>query len=904
MTDIPKTYNPAEAEASHYSRWEERGYFAPEINQDPGAPIFTIVIPPPNVTGSLHLGHALQHTMMDVLTRHKRMSGFRTLWLPGMDHAGISTQLMVTRQIKKEGLNRHDLGREKFVERVWQWKKEYGGQILNQMRREGASVDWSRLKFTMDEDLSRAVREVFVRLYEEGMIYRGNRIVNWCPNDQTVLSDLEVLREPQQGKLYYLRYPFKDGDGYVTVATTRPETMLGDTAVAVNPNDERYRNLVGRILVLPIIGREIPLIADEYVESEFGTGAVKITPAHDPNDYEMGLRHKLEQVQVIDQHAKMTEAAGADFAGLDRYKARELVLEKLEAQSLLDKVVDYENAISKCERCKTVLEPLISTQWFCRMDQLRDLALAKLRADGKPEFIPQVPYEKVYSDWLENLRDWTISRQLWWGHQIPAWYTKDGEVIVARTRAEAEAKAGTSDLTQDQDVLDTWFSSALWPFSTLGWPGETEDLKTFYPTSVLITARDIIFLWVSRMVMTGLKFIGKEPFGDVYVTGTVLDKHGQRMSKTKQNGVDPLEVFDKYGVDATRLMLASIGSTDTRWNEKQVESYRNFANKIWNAARFCLMNAEVPSVSEPGAAATGSSDPFASAEHLPLHDRWILSRLNKTARDVDQQLTDYDFHAAVQTLYHFFWDDFCDWYIELSKAAVTSETDSPERSSARARLISILEQSLRLLHPFMPYLTEELWQRLPVTHAALLHRAYAGAEPTVMLAHYPRANSSLIDERAEAEMQAVIDLISRVRNIRSEMNIKPSDRIQLMIAANAEMQPVFSSSADQIARLTRATDISIDGTEPMPKAAARAVLAGGAEVAVPLAGLIDFAQERARLMREREKLEKEAQKLNAQLGNADFVSRAPAEKVAELRSRVADIDQRTSALDQMMEALS
>jgi valyl-tRNA synthetase len=901
MTEIPKTYNPAEAEASHYARWEERGYFAPEINKDPNAPVFTIVIPPPNVTGSLHLGHALQHTMMDVLTRHKRMLGFRTLWLPGMDHAGISTQLMVTRQLKKEGLTRHDLGREKFVERVWQWKQEYGGQILNQIRREGASVDWSRFKFTMDEDLSLAVREHFVRLYEEGMIYRGNRIVNWCPNDQTVLSDLEVLREPQQGKLYYLRYPFKDGSGFVTVATTRPETMLGDTAVAVNPQDERYLAVHERILVLPIIGRDIPVIADEYVESEFGTGAVKITPAHDPNDYDMGLRHDLEQVQVIDKHAKMTEAAGAEFAGLDRYKARQLVLEKLEAEGLLEKVVDYEIAISKCERCKTVLEPLISTQWFCRMDQLRDLALAKLRQDGKPKFVPQVPYEKVYSDWLENLRDWTISRQLWWGHQIPAWYTGDGEVFVARTREEAEQKAGTNELTQDPDVLDTWFSSALWPFSTLGWPNETEDLKTFYPTSVLITARDIIFLWVSRMVMTGLKFIGKEPFADVYVTGTVLDKHGQRMSKTKQNGVDPLEVFDKYGVDATRLMLASIGSTDTRWNEKQVESYRNFANKIWNAARFCLMNADE---SEPEAIATGSSDIAQDHETLPLHDRWILSRLNKTARDVDAQLATYDFHAAVQTLYHFFWDDFCDWYIELSKAAVTAETASPERSTARARLISILEQSLRLLHPFMPYLTEELWQRLPVSHAALLPPAYAGAEPTIMLAAYPQAEVSLIDERAESEMQAVIDLISRVRNIRSEMNIKPSDRIQLMIAANAEMQPVFSSSADQIARLTRANSVSIDGAGQMPKAAARAVLAGGAEVAVPLEGLIDFAQERSRLLREREKLEKEAAKLNSQLGNSDFVSRAPAEKVAELRSRVADIDQRTSALDQMMEALS
>jgi valyl-tRNA synthetase len=906
MIEISKTYDPKEAEQHHYARWEERGYFAPEINGDPNAPIYTIVIPPPNVTGSLHMGHALQHTMMDVLTRHKRMSGWRTLWLPGMDHAGISTQLMVTRQLKKEGLTRHDLGREKFVERAWRWKEEYGGQILNQLRREGASVDWSRFQFTMDENLSRAVREAFVRLYDAGMIYRGNRIVNWCPNDQTVLSDLEVLREPQKGKLYYLRYPFKDGSGTITVATTRPETMLGDTAVAVNPNDERYQSLVGKTIILPIVNREIPIVADDFVESEFGTGAVKVTPAHDPNDYEMGLRHNLEQVQVIDQFARMTEAAGPDFAALDRYKARDLVIEKLEALGLVEKVIDYENSISKCERCKTVLEPLTSTQWFCRMDQLRDLALAKLRTDRKPRFVPDVPYEKVYSDWLENLRDWTISRQLWWGHQIPAWYMKDGEVIVARSREEAEKKAGTNELTQDEDVLDTWFSSALWPFSTLGWPDETEDLKTFYPTSVLVTARDIIFLWVSRMMMTGLEFIGKEAFDDVYVTGTVLDKHGQRMSKTKMNGIDPLEVFDKYGVDATRLMLASIGSSDTRWNEKQVESYRNFANKIWNAARFCLMNAD--GLSEPGAVATGSggseiASDSSSRARLPLHDRWILSRLNKTARDVNAQLEQYEFHGVVQTLYHFFWDDFCDWYIELSKATVTAEANSSERSLARARLITMLEQSLRLLHPFMPYLTEELWLRLPVKHPSLLHQAYAGAEPTVMLSAYPQGDASLIDEAAEAEMQAVIDLISRVRNIRSEMNIKPGDRIQLMIAAKADLQSVFTASADQIARLTRAGQVSIDGNVQMPKAAARAVLAGGAEVAVPLEGLIDFAQERARLAREKEKLLKEAARLESQLGNSDFVSRAPAEKVSELRARVDDIAERTAALDEMLEAL-
>jgi len=570
------------------------------------------------------------------------------------------------------------------------------------------------------------------------------------------------------------------------------------------------------------------------------------------------------------------------------------VIEKFEALGLLEKIVDYEFSISKCERCKTVVEPLISTQWFCRMDQLRTLALEKLRTDRKPRFVPEVPYEKVYRDWLENLRDWTISRQLWWGHQIPAWYTKDGRVFVARSIEEAREKAGTGDLTQDEDVLDTWFSSALWPFSTLGWPDETEDLRTFYPTSVLVTARDIIFLWVSRMVMTGLKFIGTEPFADVYVTGTVLDKHGQRMSKTKGNGIDPLEVFDKYGVDATRLTLASIGSTDTRWSERQVESYRNFANKIWNAARFCLMNAE---------GAESISDPFVDRAGLLLHDRWILSRLNKTARDVNAEVEQYDFHGVVQTLYHFFWDDLCDWYIELSKTSVTAEASSPERDVARARMISILEQALRLLHPLTPYLTEELWQRLPIKHAQLLHGAYRSAEPTIMLATYPQVDESLVDERAESEMQAVIDLISRVRNLRSEMNIKPGERVRVLIAANETLRNVFSESTDQIARLGRASEVSIDKHLKAPKASARAVLAGGAEVAIPLEGLIDFVQERARLLKEKEKLEKESAKLEGQLSNADFVARAPVEKVEELRSRITDIAQRIAALEQMLEAL-
>ncbi|MGB7924400.1 MAG: valine--tRNA ligase, partial [Pyrinomonadaceae bacterium] len=815
--DIPKTYDPQQAEQRHYERWEKESCFAPELNRDANAPVFSIVIPPPNVTGSLHMGHALQHTLMDVMARHKRMSGYRTMWLPGQDHAGISTQKIVSDQLTQEGLSRHELGREKFIERVWRWRHESGGQILKQMRREGASVDWSRERFTMDEGLSRAVREVFVRLYEEGMIYRGDRIVNWCPNDQTVLSDLEVEKVPRHGKLYYLQYPVKDSDERrVTVATTRPETMLGDTAVAVNPDDDRYRELVGATLILPLTGREIPVVADEFVDPAFGTGAVKVTPAHDPNDYEMGLRHDLPQVVVIDQHARMTEDAGAEFSGLDRYKAREKVVEKFEELGLLEKVVDYEFSISTCARCKEVIEPLISTQWFCRMDEMRDRTNDLMKREHKPRFYPEVPYEKVYTDWLENLRDWTISRQLWWGHQIPAWYDREGNIYVARSEEEARQAAGADDLTQDPDVLDTWFSSALWPFSTLGWPDETDDLKTYYPTSVLVTGRDIIFLWVSRMVMTGLKFVGETPFHDVVITGTVLDKHGQRMSKSKGNGVDPLEVFDKYGVDATRIALAASGAgTDIRWNDNQVEPYRNFANKIWNAARFCLLYAEGATVRPESLQAEG--------RELALHDRWILARLNRTARVLDDAMTRYQFHEAAQTLYHFFWDDFCDWYIELTKTEVTAEQPSPERDAARTRLVTVLEQALRLLHPFMPYITEELWQRLPGVDERLLHRAYSGAPSTIMLTAYPQANETLIDEQAESEMQAVIDLISRVRNIRAEMNIKPSERVRLLVgAADERLRAVFDASTDQIARLARASDIVIRESLDAPRASARA----------------------------------------------------------------------------------
>ena len=896
--EIAKSYDPKEAEESHYQRWESEGFFAPEINQNPDAEAYSIVIPPPNVTGSLHMGHALQHTLMDTLTRWKRMQGYKTLFLVGVDHAGISTQLMVTRQLKKdEHKTPQDVGREEFVRRVWDWKHKYGGEITRQIRSEGLSVDWSRERFTMDETLSKTVREVFVRLYEEGWIYRGTRIVNWCPRDKTVLSDLEVKEEKaKDGKLYYLKYPVKGTDATITVATTRPETMLGDTAVAVNPTDERYAALIGKTIELPLTGREIHIVADDYVEAEFGTGAVKITPAHDANDYELGERHGLEKLVVMNDDATMNEAAGIEFKGLDRYAARTRVIEKFEELGLLEKIEDYDSTLPHCERCKTVIEPLLSLQWFVKMDEMRDLALGLMRERDLPKFYPEVPHRKVYTTWLENLRDWTISRQLWWGHQIPAWYDAEGNVFVARSQAEAAENAGSSDLVQDQDVLDTWFSSALWPFSTLGWDGETgetDDLKTFYPTKVLVTGRDILFLWVSRMVMTGMKFIGERPFDDVIIHGTVLDKNGQRMSKTKLNGIDPLDVFAKYGVDATRMTLAgSATGVDFAWRDEKVESFRNFANKIWNATRFCLMNSE------------GAAVDAATLENTTsIADRWIVSRLNKTARDVNYALRSYHFHEAVQLLYHFFWDDFCDWYIELVKNEITAEEASEKRTESRTRILTILEQALRLLHPFMPYLTEELWQKLPGVSSALHNSAYAGAVQTIMLSDFPLGDAALIDEKAEGEMQFVIELISKVRNIRSEMNIKPGERLTVHAAADAVGQKIFSENEAQILKLARADKLVLGNKLDVPKASAKAVLSGNAEIAIPLEGLIDFDKERERLGNQLEKLEVEAERLNGQLSNANFVERAPAEKVQELRDRQTEIEQQTSALRQNIEAL-
>ncbi|QYO66650.1 valine--tRNA ligase [Leptolyngbya sp. 7M] len=915
--EIAKAYEPKSAE-THYERWEKNGYFAPEINRDPNAPKFSIVIPPPNVTGSLHMGHALQHTIMDVLTRWKRMQGYRTLWLPGTDHAGISVQRKVVEQLRnEEGKTPLDIGREEFVRRAWAWKEKYGNTITEQMRREGVSVDWSRERFTMDPDISKAVRNVFCELYEEGWIYRGLRIVNWCPKDKTVLSDLEVKEEAKKdGKLVYLQYPVITTDRKITVATTRPETMFGDTAVAVNPKDDRYKDLIGKIIALPLTDRKIPIIADEYVDAEFGTGAVKITPAHDPNDYLVGERHNLPRLLVMNEDGTMNAAAGADFEGIDRFEARKKVVERFEELGLLEKIEDYEVSLPICERCKTVIEPILSEQWFVKMEEMRDIALDLMQTEGVPHFSPQIPHEKVYTNWLENLKDWTVSRQLWWGHQIPAWYDGEGNVYVARNEAEAKEKAGGKELRQDQDVLDTWFSAGLWAFSTLGWTGEVDeqpsddsselktktstDLEVFLPTDVLVTGRDIIFLWVSRMIMLTKKFTGKKAFEDVVVTGTVLGKDGKPMSKSRNNGVDPLEMFDKFGVDATRIYLASIATgADIKWNDVGVETYRNFANKIWNATRFCLMNSD--------GARVGNIEPQINTdEHRSLADKWILSRLNATSISVNKALAKYEFHTAVSLLYHFFWDDFCDWYIELKKDEINAGD-----IAASSFILSILEQALRLLHPFMPYLTEELWQKLPGVSNDLHNAAYrnpvaiapgSDTDATIMLADFPKGDEAMIDERAELEMGTVIDLIRRVRNIRTEMNIRPSDKVAVHVAAKAAMQTIFVTNEAQILKLARADKLVVSEALEVPKASAKAVITN-AEIAVPLEGLIDFDKERERLANQINKLDVELQRLNGQLSNAEFVNKAPAEKVEALRARRSEIEQQKGTLRSNLDAL-
>jgi len=861
--DMPTTYDPKRAEEKWYDIWVKKGYF--EAGKRPDAKPYTIVIPPPNVTGMLHIGHALDLTLQDILIRTKRMQGFDALWVPGMDHAGIATQAKVEQKLREEGKSRYDLGREKFLEEVWSWKDKYAVRIREQWSKVGVSLDYSHERFTLDEGLSAAVREVFVRLYEKGLIYRGKYIINWDPAARTALSDIEVEYKEVQGALYHLRYPLKDGSGSITVATTRPETMLGDTAVAVHPEDERYRHLIGKTLILPVIGREIPIIADEYVEREFGSGAVKITPAHDPNDFEVGSRHGLEQILVMDEAAVMNANAGP-YQGLDRFACRKQLVEDLKAAGVLIKIEEHVHQVGHSERSGAVVEPYLSTQWFVKMKPLAEAAVAAQNEGRGPVFWPD-RFERTYLHWMENIRDWCISRQLWWGHRVPAWYCEDcGEMHVARENPASCPKCGSGRLRQDEDVLDTWFSSALWPFSTLGWPEQTADLARYYPTQVLVTAYDIIFFWVSRMIFSALEFTGQKPFEHVLIHGLVRDAEGRKMSKSLGNGVDPLEVIEQYGADAMRYML-STGITpgqDMRFRMERVEQARNFANKIWNASRFVRMN--LGDLKAEDIRLTGS---------LGTADRWILHRLNETAREVTRLIDAYEFGETGRVLYNFIWDDLCDWYIEFSKLALYGQ-DEAAKAATRSVLAYVLDRTLRLLHPFMPFLTEEIWQHLP-------HEG-----ETITLASWPVYDAVFEAADAVREMELLMDAIRAVRNIRAEVNVPMSKKIDLLIRpADDGSADILTRNADYLRRFCGTNRFEIGAALTAPDKAMSAVVTG-AELYLPLSGLIDIAQEEARLAKELDALQGEVERIEKKLANEGFVSKAPARVIDEEKAKLAD----------------
>ncbi len=876
--EIPKEYLPHESEDRWTAAWESAALF----RADPGgakAP-FCMVIPPPNVTGNLHIGHVLVYTLHDVVARWRRMQGRDVLWLPGTDHAGIATQMVVERELAKEGKSRHDLGREAFVERVWEWKKRYGGRIVEQLRRLGASVDWSRERFTLDDGLSRAVRSVFVRLYQQGLIYRDRYIVNWCPRCHTALSDLETVHEPVPGKLYLVRYPSADGSFSIAVATTRPETMFGDVAVAVHPDDERYRDRVGKQVLLPLADRPIPVIADAFVEREFGTGAVKITPAHDPNDFEAGRRHGLPEVVAIDTSARMTAEAG-DLAGLDRFEARARTVERLEARGLLLGVREHEHAVGHCQRCGTMIEPLVSHQWFVKIAPLAEPAIAAVER-GDTRFVPET-WAKTYFEWMRNIHDWCISRQLWWGHRIPAWYCDPcGTVVVAESDPEGCEGCG-GPLRQDDDVLDTWFSSALWPFSTLGWPDDTEDLRRYYPTDVLITGFDIIFFWVARMMMMGLKFRDEVPFREVYIHGLVRDARGQKMSKSKGNTIDPQELQGRYGTDAVRLTMAILAApgNDIPLAPERMEGYRAFCNKLWNASRFVLMR-------------LGDAPPGAwSRERLSLVDRWILSRLDRVVGDVARALEEYRFDRAADALYHFVWGDFCDWYIELVKPDLAAGDADPARAeTARAVLLDVLSTVLRAMHPFVPFLTEELWQKLPGDSRGYL-----------AVASWPVSRGGDVDPEAESAVGMLQELVVKIRNLRAETRIDPARAVEVVIApADEAGRRLVGEESARIASLVRASTVRCAALEP-GAVAARGV-ARGFEIAIPLEGVLDIELERARLAKELSKIESELEARSRKLDNPSFLERAPREVVDKERVLHGELLEKRSGVRRTLAALS
>ncbi len=868
--ELEKQYNPKNVEDRIYQSWLDHKYFHAKREADKET--YTIVIPPPNITGQLHMGHALDNTLQDILIRYHRMAGYDTLWLPGTDHASIATEAKIVEAMKKEGLTKEDLGREGFLERAWAWKAQYGGRIIEQLKKMGSSCDWDRERFTLDEGCNKAVNEVFCNLYEKGLIYRGERIINWCPHCLTSISDAEVEYEDQAGHFWHLRYPFADGSGYLELATTRPETLLGDTAVAVNPNDERYKDLVGKMLVLPIVHREIPVIADAYVETDFGTGVVKITPAHDPNDFEVGLRHNLEVINVLTPDAKITEDYPA-YAGMDRYEARKAIVKDLEKEGALVKVEDYSHNVGTCYRCGTTVEPRVSKQWFVKMKPLAGPAIDAVK-NGETKFIPR-RFEKIYFHWLENIRDWCISRQLWWGHRIPAWYCADcGEITVSRSKPEKCAHCGSRHIEQDPDTLDTWFSSALWPFSTLGWPEQTEDLKHYYPTNTLVTGYDIIPFWVMRMMFSGIEQTGKAPFDTVLIHGLVRDAQGRKMSKSLGNGIDPLEIIDKYGADALRFTLATGNSpgNDMRFSDERVEASRNFANKIWNAARFILMNL---SESEP-------------APHIPealaLEDQWILSQYNALVSGVTESLEKFELGLAVQKLYDFIWDVFCDWYIEIAKIRLNGE-DEAAKITVKAVLVYVMSNTLKLLHPFMPFITEEIWQTLP-------HEG-----ESIMISAWPKADDALRFPAQEGEMERIMAAIKAVRNRRAEMNVPPSKKAKVFI--ETAYGETFRKGTVFFNRLASASEVAVaeqfDGMDD-----AVSIITESARLYIPMDELVDFKAEKARLEKEKAAVQKELDFVNGKLNNENFVSKAPAAVVEGQRQAKAQLEEKMVLIEESL----
>jgi len=862
---LPKAYDFREVEQKWYEFWLEKDFF--HANVDSSKPPFSIVIPPPNVTGQLHMGHALNNTLQDMLCRYKRLQGYEVLWVPGTDHAGIATQNVVERELAAEGKTRYDLGRDAFIERVWQWKEKYGNIIINQLKRLGASCDWKRQRFTMDEGLSKAVRIVFVRLYKEGLIYRGERMINWCPRCSTALANIEVEGEEQEGALYYIRYPLEDGSGYLTVATTRPETMLGDTAVAVNPEDKRYRHLIGKKVILPLAGRIIPIIADEYVDVEFGTGALKVTPAHDFNDFELAQKHGLEFIQVIDSSGKMTSHAGSKYEGLDRYACRKAVVEDLKAQGLLDRIEPYKHRVGHCYRCKSVVEPMMSLQWFVRTKPLAEKAMEAVR-QGRTRIIPS-KWEKDYFNWLENIEDWCISRQIWWGHRIPAWYCSScGEITVSEEDPSMCAHCGSREISQDPDVLDTWFSSALWPFTTMGWPEKTKELERFYPTSVLVTGFDILFFWVARMMMMGLHFMGDVPFYDVYVHALVRDAQGQKMSKSRGNVIDPLVMIERYGTDAFRFTLAAFAAQgrDIKLSEERIEGYRHFINKIWNASRLVLMNLE-------------DFDPSISKNYTTqpeqLFHRWILSRLHDVISEVRQAMDEYRFNDYAQTLYQFFWHEYCDWYLEMIKPEFYGE-DRDRRVTAQALVLFMLRQMLIMFHPIMPFVTEEIWHRLP------------GTEGSIMEASFPVESPVWKSVDVERDMRFLQELVTAIRNIRGEMNIAPGLEVDVVCRYQEDRERMIAENYEylvkELARVKHFSILPMEGTSK-PKFAATGV-AGSSEVSVILKDLLDFDSELKRVDKEIGKLESEVTVIQKKLHNEDFLKKAPEEVVEKEKEKL------------------